>query len=56
MKHELTSLFQVGKLINQSEIIGSNILIETDGGAVWHGVFVFGITSVKNALNFALHE
>lgn len=35
MKHELTCLFQVGKLINQSEIIGSNILVEADGGAVW---------------------
>lgn len=56
MKHELTCLFQVGKLINQSEIIGSNILVEADGGAVWHWVFVFSITSVKNTLNFALNE
>lgn len=56
MKHELTCFFQVGKLVNQSEIIGSNILVEADGGAVWHWVFVFGITSVKNTLNFALNE
>jgi hypothetical protein len=56
MKHKLTCLFQVGKLVNQSEIIGSNILVEADSWAVWHWVFVFCIAPVKNALDLALDD
>ena len=56
MKHKLTCLFQVGKLVNQSEIIGSNILVEADSGAVWHWVFVFCIAPVKNAQDLALDD
>ena len=36
MKHKLTCLFKVGKLVNQGEIIWSNILVEANSGAVRH--------------------
>ena len=34
MKHKLACLFKVGKLVNQGEIIRSNILVEADSRAV----------------------
>jgi len=56
MEHKLARFFKVSKLVNQGEIIRSNILVKADSGAVRHWVFVFCIASVKNALNFALND
>ena len=53
MQHELACLFVVGKLANDSKVVGRHILVMLNCWTIWDGVFVLSVTTVKNPTDFS---